>query len=200
MDIRQATEADVEAIVSTHIVAFQGFFLTMLGPVFLKKMYSAFINQPNGLMRVAVDPERGIVGFAAGSVAPEVFFSVLRKKQWHGFLLAALPSILKNPAKVVKKLYYALFYKGDKPKTLKKNALLSSIAVCPDMSGKSIGKALLRDFELQVRQAGLDGLYLTTDKFGNDNVVAFYQKAGYQIENEFTQPDRRQMLRLVKSI
>jgi ribosomal protein S18 acetylase RimI-like enzyme len=198
MVIREATPADINAIVSTHINAFQGFFLTLLGAVFLRRLYSAYINQPGGLMRVAVDPQKGIVGFAAGTTTPETFFASLRKNQWLGFLLAAIPGVLKNPVTVTKKLYYALFYSGDKPIAMEKTALLSSIAVLPEMSGKKVGKALLADFEEKIRKSELNSLYLTTDKFGNDSVIAFYKKADYQIENEFTQPNGRQMLRLVK--
>ena len=115
-------------------------------------------------------------------------------------MLAAIPGILKHPLKVLKKLYYAFFYKGDKPAELTQIALLSSIAVLPEMAGRAVGKALLADFEQQVRAAGVHALYLTTDKFGNDGVVAFYLRAGYQVENEFTQPDGRHMLRLIKSL
>ena len=198
MDIRQATEQDVDAIVAVHLAAFNGFFLTMLGPSFLRGLYRAFLHRQHGILRVAVSSENTIVGFAAGTSATQLFFSQLRKDKWFSFLLRAIPGMLKNPVIVVKKLYYAAFYKGDRPASLSDVALLSSIAVSPDMAGKAVGKALLADYEQQVKAAELPALFLTTDKFGNDNVVAFYQRAGYQIESEFTQPDGRQMLRLIK--
>lgn len=199
MMIRKATRDDLQQIVEVHLAAFEGFFLTMLGKPFLRKMYQAFSSEQYGVMRVAIDDEQRIVGFAAGTLAPDLYFPALRKKKWFAFLIAAIPGIIKHPIKVLRKLYYAMFYKGDKPATLEQTALLSSIAVLPAMAGKSVGKALLADFEQQIMQAGVNCLYLTTDKHGNDAVVGFYTKAGYQIESEFTQPDGRQMLRLTKS-
>lgn len=198
MRIRKATREDMQQVVEVHIAAFEGFFLTMLGKPFLRKMYHAFSAEQYGVMRVAVDDENRIVGFSAGTLAPDVYFPALRKKKWFAFFIAAIPMIIKHPIKVLRKLYYAMFYKGDKPTNLQQTALLSSIAVLPTMAGKSVGKALLADFEEQIMLAGVNSLYLTTDKHGNEAVVAFYIKANYQIETEFTQPDGRQMLRLTK--
>ncbi|MDP5131709.1 MAG: GNAT family N-acetyltransferase [Paraglaciecola sp.] len=199
MIVRKATKDDLEQIVDVHIAAFEGFFLTMLGRHFLRKMYQAFSTEQYGVMRVAVDNEHRIVGFAAGTLAPDAYFPALRKKKWLAFFFAAIPGIIKHPIKVLRKLYYAMFYKGDKPNELQQTALLSSIAVLPSMGGKSLGKTLLADFEQQVRAVNVNNLYLTTDKHGNDAVVNFYVKAGYQVESEFIQPDGRQMLRLIKS-
>lgn len=198
MEVRQATESDIEAIVFIHIAAFQGFFLTLLGTSFLKSLYMAFLKREYGILRVAITEQDKVVGFAAGTSLPQSFFSQLRKEQWVSFLLKALPSLLIKPTLVIKKLYFALFYKGDKPATLSDVSLLSSIAVLPDLAGKSVGKLLISDFEAQVKVAGSRALYLTTDKVGNDKVVFFYERVGYQIECEFKQPSGREMLRLIK--
>ncbi len=200
MIIRDATKQDVEQIVNVHMMAFDGFFLTMLGPSFLRKMYLAFVCENYGLMRVATKNGQDVIGFAAGTLAPDRYFTTLRKKKWFSFLVAAIPGGFKHPIPVLRKLYYAMLYKGNKPDELQLAALLSSIAVLPEMSGKSVGKALLKDFEQQVKLANIENLYLTTDKHNNDLVVNFYTKAGYRIESKFTQPDGRQMFRLMKSI
>lgn len=198
MFIRSATERDIDSVVFLHIKAFEGFFLTSLGKSFLRKLYQAFLFEESGIFRVITDDDGNIIGFAAGTTAPDLFFSSLRKKKWLSFLVSSIPGILNQPIKVIRKLYHALFYKGDKPAELLSSALLSSIAVLPGMTGKSLGKELLLDFERQVISMNVSSLYLTTDKFGNDSVVAFYTKYGYQIESEFTQPNGRKMLRLIK--
>lgn len=198
MEVRQAAENDIEAIVNIHISAFQGFFLTLLGPRFLKSLYMAFLKREYGILRVAITAEGEVMGFAAGTVLPQSFFSQLRKEQWLSFFFKALPSLLKKPTIVVKKLYFALFYKGDEPASLSNVSLLSSIAVSPDMAGQSVGRLLITDFEAQVKRAGSRALYLTTDKVSNDKVVFFYERAGYQVECEFKQPSGREMLRLIK--
>ena len=104
----------------------------------------------------------------------------------------------KKPYLGIEKLWYAFFYKGEAPTALSQAALLSSIGVGPEMTGKSLGKKLLADFEEVVHSKGANSLYLTTDKLGNDNVVAFYIKSGYKIESEFVKADGRNMLRLIK--
>ena len=198
--IRHATKDDVGEIVKVHQSSFEGFFLTLLGTRFLAKLYLAFITHPTGILLVAENDDARLIGFAAGTTAPDEYFMELRRRSWLRFLLAAIPGIRRNPIRVIKKLYHAVFYKGDRPSTMSEVALLSSIAVLPEMAGKAVGKALLADFEQQVKLAELPAVFLTTDKFGNDNVVAFYQRDNYQIESEFTQPDGRQMLRLLKHL
>lgn len=200
MKIRKATEKDIDSIVTIHTRAFDGFFLTSLGPNFLKLLYQSFLRREHGILRVAVDTDENIVGFAAGTTNPEVFFSNLRRQKSLNFLLRIIPSILKNPKPVLIKLYYAVFYRGDSPKKLTSIGLLSSIAVQPEVSGKSIGKRLLSDFEQQVQEKGSNALYLTTDKSNNDKVIIFYQNSGYHIESEFSQPGGRSMLRLIKKL
>lgn len=199
MNVRAATKEDIRKVVEVHIAAFPGFFLTMLGKHFLHELYTAFLSRETGILRVAYDSNGVVLGFAAGTNKPNYFYSKLRKDKWFKFLIRALPSLIKNPALVVCKLYHALFYKGDTPTDLENSALLSSIAVSPEHGGKSIGKLLLRDYEEQIRNSGVPSLYLTTDKLGNEAVVGFYKRCNYEIESEFTQASGRNMLRLIKT-
>lgn len=200
MIIRDASQADIYKIVDVHIKAFQGFFLTSLGSRFLARLYQGFLLKNEGILRVAIIDEQ-IVGFSAGTMAPESFFAELRHEKWFSFLLAAIPGLIRNPAVVFKKLYNALFYKGDPVESVDSAALLSSIAVDPDFKGQSIGKLLLEDFELQVNQrSSLHYVYLITDKFGNEAVVNFYKKLQYVQDSEFSQSGNRVMLRFIKKI
>jgi len=198
MTIRDATENDLPQIVAVHQRAFDGFFLTKLGPDFLHQLYDAFAFRRGGVLRVLCSEDGRVVGFAGGAVDPDSFFQGLKKEKGFVFLIRSIPGLLKNPILVLKKLWYAVFYKGEVPSILSQAALLSSIGVEPEMVGKSLGKKLLADFEEVVHSRGARSLYLTTDKLGNDNVVAFYIKSGYKIESEFVQADGRNMLRLIK--
>jgi hypothetical protein len=82
MRIRRATINDVSIVAQIHTLAFPGFFLTSLGNSFLKELYSGFVNQPGGIFVVAEDKDEGkIIGFAAGTTVPTVFFTELRKKR-----------------------------------------------------------------------------------------------------------------------
>lgn len=198
MYVREAKLIDISKVADIHIKAFEGFFLTILGKRFLVIMYTAFLLKKSGIMRVAVSDDDQVVGFAAGTSSPQSYFPSLRKEKWFSFLIAALPGLLKKPFFVIQKLFFAILYKGDAPAELKSAALLSSIAVMPNLSGQSLGKKLLADFEFQVIKDNVTSLYLITDKLGNDAVINFYQKAGYRIDGEFYQNGKRLMLRLIK--
>ncbi|MEZ2744902.1 GNAT family N-acetyltransferase [Halopseudomonas bauzanensis] len=198
MLIRDAVVDDVNCIVNVHVQAFEGFFLTQLGPGFVAELYKAFATRPAGILRIICDEEGNVLGFAGGTIDPEAFYRGLRKEKSIIFLVKMLPGLMRHPLLFFKKLWYALFYTGEKPSSLDDSALLSSIAVIPGMAGKSLGKKLLEDFEREVKKRGLRSLFLTTDKYGNDKVVGFYLRSGYSIESEFKQADGREMLRFVK--
>lgn len=198
MEVRNATYDDVERIVEIHINAFEGFFLTFLGTKFLRLLYVGFINQ--GVLRVAV-VNSNIVGFSAGTEQPDIFFSNLRKNKWLSFFLAAAPGLIKKPSLVIKKLYGAVFYKGDSVEILNNSFLLSSLAVDPYSEGKGIGTFLINDLnEVLAEKRKSESIYLITDKNENGSVLGFYNKCGFSIESEFNQSGQREMLRLVKSI
>lgn len=200
MLIRNAEIRDVPSIVSVHIAAFPRFFLTLLGAPFLTELYSSYITRELGILRVLCDEEGSVLGFAAGCVKPDVFYSKLKKDRGIFFILKIMPGLLSNPVLVVKKIWYSLFYKGDSPRGIEDAGLLSSIAVHPIHSGKALGKILLEDFEGQVQSSGPGFIFLTTDKIDNWNVVQFYKKSGYVVESEFLQSGGRIMLRFIKDL
>ena len=66
MNIRKAKIEDVNEVVNIHCSAFKGFFLTSLGPQFLKFYYTCFLKSNETVTMVAVDEGR-ILGFAAST-------------------------------------------------------------------------------------------------------------------------------------
>ncbi len=197
LKIRNAVKDDLSTVIKVHALAFPGFFLTYMGYGFLKEMYSGYLTHPSGIFLVAVyDGE--LVGFVTGTTSPGLFFTELRRKRAFFFLLYALPGLLRRPFLVVKKLFSAMFYHGDKPAEIKNSALISSIGVAPNMQGKSVGKKLLERFEEQVFSNGVESIYLITDESNNDYVRKFYSRNHYDIESRFTQNTGRTMLRYIK--
>jgi len=199
MKIRNATLDDVIAVAEIHAVAFPDFFLTTLGDKFLRELYSGFLNHSSGIFFVADEADK-VIGFVAGTSSPDIFFPAMRQRRGLFFLMSAIPAVLRNPIVVVRKLYMAVFYRGDKPAEVENGALLSSVGVMPVALGKNVGRELLEQFESEAFSRGAGFVYLTTDQIENDRVNAFYRKCGYHEESRFNQQAIRPMLRYIKEM
>ncbi len=195
--IRKAVISDLDSVVDVHMVSFPGFFLTKMGRRFLKEMYSAYFIYRGGIFFVALDGNK-IVGFVVGTTAPDIFFAQLKRKRAIYFLMYSFPNLLQNPVLVFKKIFSALYYRGDRPTELKNSTLLSSICVMPDAQEKSVGKKLLLSFEEEAFSKGTDYVYLTTDKLNNERIVQFYRNNNYIVESILLQNNTRPMLRFLK--
>jgi hypothetical protein len=127
--IKKLANEDIRQAVNVHIRAFPAFFLTFLGPGFLKEFYASFLYDSQGIGFVATDNEtEKIVGVIVGPLNPQGYFKRLLKKKWFSFCIASLGAVLKKPT-VVKRLFRAVFYRGESPKERIERSLLSSIAV-----------------------------------------------------------------------
>lgn len=199
MIIVKAENADIEEVVKLHMQVFPGFFLTSLGFSFLKELYEGFQSAPYGIFLVAKKDGR-IVAFAAGTSAPEIFFPDLRRRRSIAFVLKAIPSIIKNPLPVCRKLFYAMRYHGESPVARSSAALLSSIGTSISCQGTGVAGRLMTAFESEALIRGAKYVYLTTDVNSNDRVNAFYQKQGYSIVSSFKQNGRRDMFQYEKQL
>jgi ribosomal protein S18 acetylase RimI-like enzyme len=186
-------------MIRLHKEAFPGFFLTSLGPPFLRLLYRSFLNADTGICVVAENGE-GLVGFAAGTAEPKSFFRALLFRKGVSFAFAAIPGLLHKPGFVVRKCAGALFYRGEKPKAMPKAGLLSSIAVSPQAAGKGIGQQLVTVFCDELSRRGVDAVYLTTDASANDPVNRFYKKCGFHLVETFERPGSRRMNKWGKTL
>ncbi len=62
--LKQPDSEQLQAIVALHCVAFPGFFLTSLGPRFLRLLYRGFATMPGGICILAEEDGR-VFGFTA---------------------------------------------------------------------------------------------------------------------------------------
>ena len=191
-------ETYLNDIVSIHLEAFPGFFLTLLGKPFLTELYRGFIDSNEATLWVSFDESGRVNGFAAGTINPESFFIKLRNKKFLSFLIASLKAMILNPVVVMRKLFSAIFYNGDKVQKLDGAALLSSIGVRPNNGSKGVGTDLLQCFENFLINKKIYSVYLITDKNDNEKVINFYKRHNYKIDSTIMKSDGRSMYRLLK--
>lgn len=190
-------DVHIDRVVELHQQAFPGFFLSFLGPRFLREFYRSFVNHDVGVGFVAVDASTGsVLGVIVGPLIPDGYFRRLLTQRWFAFCLASLTSVVKKPS-VLPRLFRAVFYRGDTPAHAEGLALLSSIAVCPEVRGAGLGVALVQAFLDEVRHRGGKGVFLTTDADNNERVNRFYRELGFTQEAAYRTPEGRKMNRLL---
>lgn len=186
----------VPQAVDVHMRAFRTFFLTFLGPRFLREFYGSFVTDPAGIGFAAEEDGTGrVLGSVVGPQTPAGYFKRLLKRRWWAFCIASLSAVLRRPT-VIKRLFRAVFYRGEAPAGAER-ALLSSISVSPDAQGQGVGKALMLAWAEEARRRGAVGAFLTTDAADNDAVNRFYQSLGWRLESSFATPEGRRMNRYV---
>lgn len=188
--VRAMQPSDLDAVVQIHRSAFKGFFLTRMGPRFLRAYYQAVLDFPSSIALVAGNPadaDAPASGFAVGFRDPQgfyAFFSERRRRLIGAMILAVLrdprlvAQILRNMRRVETQ---ARQYNGA--------VELSSIAV--QGQGKGLGGVLLTHFEQQAREGSATRIVLTTDADGNDGVRRFYEQRGFVLEDTETRGTRR---------
>ncbi len=190
-------DGHLEDAVHIHVKAFPGFFLSVLGPRFLKTFYRSFIEDDVGICLVARNCSEGrILGIVVGPLVPNGYYKRLVRRKWLEFSLSSLTAIIQKPS-VIPRLLRAVLYRGDAPAGGHDLALLASIAVSPEVGTKGVGRDLLRAFVEEVKRREGKGVFLTTDAEDNDRVNLFYETFGFSLESSFSTHEGRRMNRYV---
>ena len=92
--------ADVARVVELHLAAFPGFFLSFLGPRFLRLFYAEAVAV--GGICLVVEARGGVAGFVAGSDRPGGFYGALLRRRALAFALAAAPALLRRPSSALR--------------------------------------------------------------------------------------------------
>lgn len=176
--VSEAVIGDVNNIVALHQAAFDGFFLTRLGPQFLKSYYAGVCSLPEGACYVIRDHDAGkLLGFVAGSAAPGAFYRRLLIARWYHFAIPAVKFVLRNPASIKRVL--RAFSHPKRSETRDNTASIFSIAVDPAAQGLGVGKQLVAKFAIAMREKGMKAVRLETDSENNSAANKFYQSLGF---------------------
>lgn len=191
MQIREAQLNEVDAIVSLHLRAFPGFFLSFMGPGFLKCLYRAFIEHEPSALLVALDGNGSLSGFVAFSNDLSGLYRFLLKRDWFKLGFYSFLAVLRRPSSFMR-LFRALKQPG-KSERKEKYAELSSLAVAPECERQGIGQALVKAVQDRVDFERCAYLKLETDAQNNEGVNAFYQRNGFQLDHSYKTPEGRLM-------
>ena len=131
---RACVESDISSVASIHLVAFEGFFLTMLGYKFLYVMYLAFLRSSNSIFVVYETTAGQLAGFAVG-VLREQEDRWLAIKFFPQFFVAVASAFFRQPILVFLRLCKRFFYRDELGKLPNDAAVLRSIAVLPCLRG-----------------------------------------------------------------
>jgi ribosomal protein S18 acetylase RimI-like enzyme len=193
--VRVGRQMDLEPIVRVHAAAFPGFFLTRLGPSFLRAYYGLILQFDQGILLV-VDDQGELCGFAAGFLDPSRFYRTMSAHRWR-FAWPVLRGWIARPgmfARIIGNIRgLRSRQKGSESPIPASCCELSSIGVLPERSGNSLGKKLALAFMDTAKAMGATAIRLRTDAENNASVNAFYQRLGFRVERTVTTTGQRLM-------
>jgi GNAT superfamily N-acetyltransferase len=195
LQIQPLDASSLGRVVEIHRQAFPAFFLTALGPGFLRCLYEEISHDAKGIALCCTHSGE-IVGFVAGTSQPSGFYRRLLWRRWWRFAFAGLGTVLKRPHYVPRILN--AFHKPAEALRAEAQrgecyAELMSIGVCPEAQGTGVGKFLVNAFLSECWRRGLDRVSLTTDSMGNDSANQFYLRNGFALTRTFSTAQGRVM-------
>lgn len=188
MGVRVGRRADLPAVVAIHQAAFPEFFLTNLGGAFLHAYYSSVLDYKRHILLVA-SVNATPVGFAAGFVDPAGFYSHLRSRRI-SLTLAVMTRLVRKPQLLPRLLRNYRRTGVIAHSEVAQASELASLAVLPEFQGRSLGRALVDEFNLLSAAGGAQFVTLTTDAHQNDSVNQFYMRCGYSLSRTIAIRDR----------
>ncbi len=191
--VRDARPEDLDTVVRLHAAAFPGFFLTRLGPRFLKAYYRLVLER--GILQVIVQDEQ-TCGFVAGFLAPAQFYRTMKRdaRRFAIPLLIALAARPRLVLHIVRSVLRVSRAKSEAAHDSDEVCELSSLAVHPRWQRQGLGGQLVRAFLSRARNLGAAEVRLTTGACGNDRVRRFYQGLGFRLTRTFLQSSGRRMV------
>ena len=193
MNIRKLTLEDeilIGPISLLHQQAFPDFFLTQLGPKFLKTLYEGYLHSGDSGIIIAEESDR-LLGFIAYSNDYPKFYRDqikyrLVKFAWYSFI-----AVLHHPL-FLKRLLGA-FKKSDSVVKKEKYVELASICVEPTLNGKGIGTRLIDYLKSITDFDTYEYINLETDADHNDPANQFYIKNDFILQRQYVTAEGRRM-------
>lgn len=198
MQIRKISDTDIPKVVDIHISAFQGFFLTRLGPSFLTLYYRSVLHSPQGVI-LGYFENGELCGFAAAAKVAKGFNSSLIKANAGSYIWVGIKILFTSPLSILR-LVRNMTKKSDNVEDDGAYAELFSIGVSSSHQRKGIGRQLLSALEADLSSQDINRLSLTTDYYNNDKAIGFYESMHYKVMYDFIAYPNRRMFRMIKNL
>lgn len=196
-DIKFMAELDVHRVVLMHEKAFPKFFMTLMGRPFLATYYSIVLKYNGSISLISLDKHGEYTGFAVGFMEPSAFYNIL-KKNYFRLIPPVFLGLLMRPFLVLNIFRGVLrVIKSKKPVDTCYTCELASIGVVK--KGGGIGSVLLKKFVIEASEKGASDVFLTTDRYNNDSVIAFYSSFGF-VDSGSEMRGNREMIQFVLDI
>jgi GNAT superfamily N-acetyltransferase len=182
---REATPADIDALVDLHFTSFTAreHMAIYLGRDFIRTMYRWFLDSPRTVTIVAEEQD-GIVGLHTACNGP--YFSLMFTENKAATLRAIMlrPWVICYPT-IIRRLLRAFFAKNHRLQELsadKSFMNLGIIAIHPDYRHKGLGIALLEGLVKEGRKRGWHKFYLITYKRNKLAALTLKSSGGWRQE------------------
>jgi len=183
----------LSGVVAVHRVSMPGYFMTNLGPRFLKMYYEEHILSPLGVGFVAIDQADGrVVGVVVGCTDGAAFDRWANRRQLAPKVLLAFGRLFRSgrlwgqAISRVRPLVRSLRVKvrragngTEKGGLRRMRSGVRTIAVLPEARGTGVAAELMRAFEKAMVARGITRLGLST-RPDNLGAIRFYEKNGWQ--------------------
>ena len=198
--IRKAGVADYRVLAEKHIEVFPDFFMSTLGLSFLQTYYKYVLRHPDTVSFFAV-LNGEVVGYVVGRLRTKGFLKSVIKRHPIPFMWEGIKLVFTRPKALVR-IFNNLEKKQDNGQVEDNQDYgeIGLIGISPSLKGKGIGRLLLGQIELELRNHNVMRLSLTTDYYNNENTLAAYKAWGFSILYDFVTYPNRRMYRLIKDV
>lgn len=189
-NVQSSENEIINSIVSVHLNAFPGFFLTFMGKGFLNQMYRSYCeHEKSGL--IVAELEDKAIGFLAYSSDFSNLYKYMIKTRLILFAWYSLGAFLRKPSAFFHII--SAFLKPSETKRNEKYTELASIGVDPKYKSLGIGTQMIEKLKKIVDFKESAYITLETDAKNNESAIRFYEKNGFVLEHSYVTAEGRCM-------
>jgi ribosomal protein S18 acetylase RimI-like enzyme len=174
MIIRLAEKEDVSQIVEIHREEIKSGFLSSLNGDILARIYLSAIESKNNFCIVA-EENKEIIGFIAGTINIDKFYSNFIKKYFFSAVFALLPQIFNF--RKLKKIIEVLIYPAKERHS--PEAELLAVAVKKYFRGQGIAQQMLDKFISEMKNKRINDFKVVVGEKLLP-AIKFYEKSGFK--------------------